>query len=173
MGKKMTRLLAVLLAVLVALPDRALAKGPPSMVSITGPGLDEPIEVTDPALLLPFSFYQFQALENRIDRPPDPGIGYLITRYIEDAGQMRAWDRVVYYPLAGGMGGYVFFEGLAIQNMWTEGQGKWFTVSLDGDVAMRLILAAHSLRSKISGADRWLATLADRLNQRLTVQASP
>ncbi len=144
----MFRRLSVVMVILLALvtpPDLALAKGPPDRVTIAGPGLAEPITITDPEVLEAFSFYQFNDLENRVDAPESPGAGYVITRFVMQraAGRMAVepWDRVIYYPAE--PGGYVFFEGLVDPNMWTEGQGHWYRASAAGEAAMRQILVAH------------------------------
>lgn len=133
---------AVVLLALLALPPAALAKGPPDMVTIEGPGLEEPITITDPETLEAFAFYQFEDMEARMEAPAAPGEGYTITRYIPPVEQeSHPWDRVIYYPAE--QGGYVFFEGLVDPDMWTQGQGHWYHVSEAGEAAMRRILAEH------------------------------
>src|SRR5262245_11962277 len=89
--------LTALLASLV-LTAAAWAKGPPSKVIIAGPGLAGEVEITDPETLQAFSFFQFENIYRKVDAPPDPGEGYVVTRYIENGLTLIPWDRVIYYP---------------------------------------------------------------------------
>ncbi len=139
----------VLAAVLVlALP--AEAKGPPEMVTITGPGIAGEIRISDADTLMPFSFYQFNNLERRIKAPAgDLGPGYRITRYIVDSagGQnsLKAWDYLTYYPNPSGGLGYLYFDGLDPSIGSTEGQEQWYLPSEDGDAAMKRVLSQYGV----------------------------
>jgi hypothetical protein len=136
----------------------ALAKGPPDRVTIEGPRLDTPIEISDVNVLMAFSFFQFEDVNKQIEEPSGPAEGYLITRYIEEAGEMIPWDRLVYYPEWSGDGGIVFVEGLIGPNS-TEFDGSWYRASTAGDAAMRQILSlavtepvrADSLKAQVAG----------------------
>lgn len=120
----------------------ALAKGPPDKVTIEGPGLPGEVEITDPRLLQPFSFFLFEDIRYRIPPPPNRGQGYVITRYIyrKAQGEWIPWDRLIYYPSRNGSPGIVFLEGL---NVWTEYHSYWYLVSPEGDRTMRQIFRGH------------------------------
>lgn len=137
-------LVALAVVLLVAVPV-AYAKGPPSLVTISGPGIQEPIEITDPPLLEAFAFYQFNNLELRTDPPANPGAGYTITRYVprENGGELMPWDSLTYYPRRGAPG-LIYFNGLNPSIGTTEGQGQWYLATPAGDAAMQRILAAQS-----------------------------
>jgi hypothetical protein len=98
----------------------ALAKGGFSFISIAGPGLKEPVRLTDPALTTDFfafaDFYQDKA-----KAPTDPGEGYEITRHYVDGGREIIFDRLHYYPGTG----FVFYDGL--ENGESEYDGEWYT----------------------------------------------
>jgi len=98
----------------------ALAKGGFSFISIAGPGLKEPVRLTDPALTTDFfafaDFYQDKA-----KAPTDPGEGYEITRHYVDGTREILFDRLHYYPEAG----FVFYDG--IENGESEYDGEWYT----------------------------------------------
>jgi hypothetical protein len=98
----------------------ALAKGGFSFISIAGPGLKEPVRLTDPALTTDFfafaDFYQDKA-----KAPTDPGEGYEITRHYVDGGREIIFDRLHYYPGTG----LVFYDGH--ENGASEYDGDWYT----------------------------------------------
>lgn len=134
------------LIILLAPTTVVIAKGPPAKATISGPGLQGEIEITDPTLLNALSFFQFEQVEenNRrgIDQPANPGEGYLITRYIQRAPgspTFQPWDQLHYYPNAEGGRSVIFLDGL-IGDSSTEFDGKWYNVSPDGDAAMRAFL---------------------------------
>jgi len=82
-------LVAMALAVLwVPLP--AAAKGPPSKVTVRGPGWADEIEISDPEVLEAFSFFQFEDINFPVEAPADAGEGYVITRHIIDLDKMVA-----------------------------------------------------------------------------------
>jgi hypothetical protein len=137
----------------------ALAKGPPAQVTITGPTIDGEIVITDPATLDFFSFYQFNDLGRRIDAPKSYGIGYTITRYIDDGGKLSAWDVLTYYPDPAGGLGWLYFDGLNPSIGSTEGQEQWYLPTEQGADIMRGILAQNaaveSLRQTRSQRRQW------------------
>lgn len=98
----------------------ALAKGGFSFISIVGPGLKEPVRLTDPALTTDFfafaDFYQDKA-----KAPTDPGEVYEITRHYVDGRREILFDRLHYYPETG----FVFYDG--IENGESEYDGEWYT----------------------------------------------
>ncbi len=146
-------------AALSVMASVAFAKGPPAQVTITGPSIKGEIVITDPALLEAFSFYQFNDLGQRIDGPRSHGIGYTITRYIEDGSKMKAWDTLTYYPDPAGGFGWVYFDGLTPSIGSTEGQEQWYLPSEAGAAAMRQVLAqsaaAESLRQARNERREW------------------
>jgi hypothetical protein len=143
---------ALLLALLALIPlHAALAKGPPDKITITGPGIAEPIKVTHSNRLYAFSFYQFNDLTRRIESPDiSLSDGYHITRYIEDKGRLIVWDRLTYYLDPAGGPGFIFFDGLDPSIGSTEGQGEWFLSTEEGGAAMRQILSDYAPPSNIA-----------------------
>ncbi len=138
-------LMALGAALGVSLP--AEAKGPPDLVTITGPGIAGEIRVTAAEELLAFSFYQFNDLGRRIEAPEgDLGRGFRITRWIHNTGRsgLKEWDYLTYYPNPDGGLGYLFFDGLDPAIGSTQGQGEWYRPSVDGDAAMKRLLARAS-----------------------------
>jgi hypothetical protein len=80
------RILFGVIALLLLATNQALAKGPPDKVTISGPGLDDTIEITDPASL---AHLELGALENlgRGAIPKPAGVsfdgGYVLTRSLK------------------------------------------------------------------------------------------
>ncbi len=124
-----------------------MAKGNFVKVTISGSQLTSEIDVTDPSLL---NFFSFSYFPDARTEEPEVGAGYVITRYdgqIKD-GTFHAWDKLHYYPNSTGTGGYVFYDGLLDGS--SEFDGKWYTTSPEGDVALRRMLAAS-----ISSQQAW------------------
>ncbi len=134
---------AVALTVSLLTASAALAKGAPSKVTITGPGLRGEVEITDPALLQAFSFSQFENLNQKIEAPHvAPGVAYVVTRYAQDEESLAPWDRVIYYSGPQGELAAVFLEGPIGPNS-SELDGGWYQASPAGDATMRRVLAEH------------------------------
>ena len=153
-----TGLIALILAVWLVAALPAEAKGPPDMITITGPGIDGELRITDPGELAPFSFYQFNDLGRRTKAPDaDLGSAYHITRYVNDSGagknSLKAWDSLTYYLNPDGGLGYLFFDGLDPAIGSTEGQGEWYLPSEEGDAMMKhLLVQSGALHPAGAGA---------------------
>lgn len=145
----------------------ALAKGPPDKVTISGPGMAETVEITDPVVLEAFSFFQFEQVDENqrrgIPAPQAVGAGYHIVRYVG----AQAWDELHYYPNSDGTRGVIFLDGL-IGDSATEFDGRWYHASAAGDQAMRNLFNTLNIRPTLpvtgaeagrSGALLGLATL--------------
>lgn len=139
--------LLIVLALLVAAP--AFAKGPPGKATISGPGIQGDLEITDPAVLNALSFYSFEQVEenNRrgIEAPTNIGEGYRVVRYTKGAGNyFKPWDELRYYPYADGERGVIFLDGL-IGDSYSEFDGKWFHANPEGDATLRAFLAQQGV----------------------------
>lgn len=98
------------------------AKGGFAFVTVTGPGLEEPVRLNDRALVMDFfAFANF--FEDRTEAPADPGSGFEITRHYEEGTGDVIFDRLHYYPETG----LVFYDG--IENGESEYDGEWYTAS--------------------------------------------
>ena len=142
MFSKVLRSFIIVLSLSLFLPGVIQAKGPPSKVTITGPGLVEEVEITDPDQLMAFSFFQFENIGRKIEPPATTGEGYVVTRHVQDGTKLTPWDRVIYYPGSNGELGIVFLEGL-IGESSSEFDGYWYWASRDGDMAMQKILTEY------------------------------
>ena len=120
------------------------AKGPADKITITGPGLDEMIEVTDPATAEALSMTMIEDFRYFIDVPERLGPGYELTRYYRlENGTYQPFDQVAYYPDLYGGSGYVNYIGIV--NGWSDYDGKWFRARDEADEVIRQVLFEHDV----------------------------
>jgi LPXTG-motif cell wall-anchored protein len=147
-------LLPLTIVALLASMGTAHAKGPPDMISITGPGLKGTVRVHDRSLL---DGLGFGGLEN-FDwhsrsgiTAPDVGHGYTLVRYFRDeSGAYRVFDRVRYHPNTGRRRGYVFYDGIPGPSRATgsEFDDRWYFATESGDRSMHKLLAGLGVTVK-------------------------
>ena len=112
------------LAAILMISIPASAKGGFDFITITGPRLKEPLQVTDTRLTKGFfTFANFY--EDKTEAPGDPGPGYEITRHYKQGIGNIVFDRLHYYPESG----FVFYDG--IENGDSEYDGEWYIASPD------------------------------------------
>jgi WD40 repeat protein len=130
----------VLLMTLLLVTGVTAAKGPSNRITITGPGLTEPIEITDTNILIPLSFVTFENnFENVPKAPTNLGEGYELTRYCADErGNYMAFDHEHYFPDPRGGRGYVFYDGII--NGSSTYDGRWFRVNVDSEKVLQSVL---------------------------------
>lgn len=140
----MLSLMIVLTIVGLAADSRAEAKGPVDKVTISGPGLEEPIEITDTKTTEFLSMAMLEDFGRHIVAPDRLGPGYELTRSFRlENGSYQPFDRVAYYPDLYGGSGYVNYIG--IDNGWSEYDGQWFRAQDKGDKILRQILFEHDV----------------------------
>ncbi len=148
--RKRITILCILLLMLLPY-GTVLAKGAPDKITITGSGLPDALEITDPEILEAFAMDKFVDFSIPVEEPKSLGTGYEITRYYQiDRIGLKAIDRFVYYPSPRDDGGYVFYVGV-IDKVFIYGgsphDGKWFPSTEEGGRAIRQIVAEHGIRS--------------------------
>jgi hypothetical protein len=118
-----------------ALPAFAWPDQPFAQIDITGKGIPQVASVTDPDLLRPLTIEGFMDFSHSVPAPQMADPGYTLVRYFRVDGELRRFDRVVYYPKAG----YVYYaEGYDYRPVWNA--GHWFRVTPAGEAAMQTIL---------------------------------
>ncbi len=128
----------------LAVLPRAYAKGPADKITITGPGLDGMIEITDPDTAEALSMTMLEDFRVFIDVPERLGPGYELTRYYRlESGSYRPFDQVAYYPDLYGGRGYVNYIGIV--NGSSEYDGKWFRAQDEADQVIRQVLFEHDV----------------------------
>ena len=133
-------LLPGVLVLLALTTSLALAKGPPEMVVISGPGLSGEVESTDREAISALGLGALEDFQRGPIAAPQVGAGYQMARYFKDGASYRPFDRLTYYPNLPGKRSYIFYEGLRISGGWSEYDGKWFYATKAGDAAMRRLL---------------------------------
>ena len=111
--KRMFRLsVCFLLAFLFTPASVAVAKGAPDKVTITGPGLAAPIEITDPGILGQFNPWDGQFLDKDrtvVTDTPQENAPYEVLFYAKDAdGGFRLFYAFDYLPEPSGMRGRIY-----------------------------------------------------------------
>lgn len=147
-----------LLLALPALAVPAAAKGPVDQITIAGPGLNEPVEITDAAILSRFDPWagQFIGTGGPLEWPPDVGdrVPYQAFFYLEDnRGDLQLRYVLYYYPDPAGGRGIIYLPGpgepyyrinigTIIRN---DSDGRWHNAMPAWDELMRDLLRAEEV----------------------------
>ena len=147
----------------------AFAKGSPDKITITGPGLAAPIEITDPSILDQFNPWDGNFLDkNRTmvtDTPQDQA-PYEVLYYSRDpGGEFRLFYAFYYLPAASGMRGQIYLpeeqdKRYVMNNETIARRSGWLYASPEWDSFMQRLLRdqqAFSLTS-VSAVARNLLT---------------
>jgi hypothetical protein len=134
---------SILLLALALTATAALAKGDFDRITISGPGLQGEVEVTDRPTLDALGMISLTGSFSEIDAPTAPGNGYEITRSYWDAGRdaFIAFDHVMFYP--GEDGATPIVQYIGIMNGSSEYDGDWFQPTEEAARAMDAIVAEH------------------------------
>lgn len=141
MSARFARLAALVLFLLLLPLSGVLAKGPFARITVDGPGLTGPVDITDADVLSMLGMAEMMDLFVTIDAPVEAGPGFELQRFFHDDRQNVdvQFDTVHYYPHASDGLAYVHYIG--IQNGSSEYDGRWFAVTHEGDSAMRSVLS--------------------------------
>ncbi len=118
------------------LAPAVLAKGIPTEVEITGPGIATAIRETNPLALPTLGINGFMDTSRIITPAADGDPSYEMTR---DGG-----ERVRFYPSPGGSCGAVLYIGDP-GRIGTEFDNHWYRATCSGDVVFRTVLALHGI----------------------------
>ncbi len=126
----------------LAWPDQ-----PPDRATISGPGLQGEIEITDKAILAALQLGAFEDFAHGpIAAPQVSGEGYTIKRWFY-GGEFN-FATLHYYPDPAGGNGYVRWDdGPDLTGDHTEFNGQWLRVTDKGDAAMRKLLPSLGVTS--------------------------
>ncbi|MBF8284232.1 MAG: hypothetical protein HW378_3147 [Anaerolineales bacterium] len=133
------RAFVVSLALLALTTGAAFAKPghDDGKMTITGPGINGVIEVTDPEMQSGLSPYNFLAeLTPYVEAPQfAEGDGYDIVYYFKQSdGTYEAVERMRYVPDANGGQGYVYYSDLKLNT------GTWFQLTPEGEARIQSVL---------------------------------
>jgi hypothetical protein len=141
MTTRFTRIFAGVLALLLLTTGLALAwpDQPPERATISGPGLQGEVEITDPATLQALQLGKIEDFNRGTISAPVVGAGYSITRYFY--GGKFNFAHLQYYPNPSGAVGYLYFEdGPQLSGDHTEYHQQWLYATPQGDAALRALL---------------------------------
>ncbi|MBI4499398.1 MAG: hypothetical protein HY689_16040 [Chloroflexi bacterium] len=164
--KVTVRLWAMLALSLAALlPAPALAKSPPDKITVEGPGLAAPVEITDPADLAEFSPWSRRFIwwdQGLVTAPPPADQTYTVSFYLRD----RKIYVVEYAPDPSGAPGALYFPGpghpsyrlnigtiigASTSDRWAP-EGKWYYATAEWDLMIQRALRAHRATSRAPGS---------------------
>ncbi len=121
---------------LLLFSSAAMAKGVPTEVEITGPGITTPIRETNPLALPALGIVGFMDSTTTVTPPAGDALAYEMTR---DGG-----ERVRFYPDSHGGCGLVFYVGDPGQ-IGTEFDNHWYRATCSGDLVFRTVLAMRGI----------------------------
>lgn len=147
--------LCMLVTVLISVIS-VYAKGPANMITIAGPELEEPLEITDQDILNRFDPWsgQFIGTSGALEWPPDMGLRepYLVFFHVEDnQGEMIPRYIFYYYPDPAGGLGTIYLPGSGEPyyriNVGTiirdEVDGRWFKAMPTWDTTFQELMLAQ------------------------------
>ena len=145
-----------LLLVLLSLTIPVLAKGPAARITIEGPYLAEPIEITDPDILDRFDPWggQFIGTGGPLEWPPD--VGTQVPYQVFFWGELEVSYVFYYYPDPAGGHSYIYLPGTGEPyyrvNVGTiireNSDGAWHYALPTWDAAVQDLLPGQSLPSQ-------------------------
>ncbi len=130
-------LLLTVTGIAFAWPDQ-----PPDRATISGPGLNGEIEITDKDVLAALKLGVFEDLEGpQLEAPQVSGEGYTIRRWFY-GGEFN-FATLHYYPDPVGGNGYIRWDdGPDLTGDHTEYNGQWLRVTPKGETVMRKLLSS-------------------------------
>jgi len=149
-------ILTLLLAASVISASPAFAKGPVDKISIAGPGLATPIEITNPELLRgldPWAAMFVDWGRGPKAEPPSAGKHYEVFFYLKEKNADFSLIYALYYsPAPSGKQEYIYLPGpgekwyrLNIGTIIRDGQdGKWHYATPAWDATMQRVLEEHA-----------------------------
>lgn len=144
------------LLVPLILASPAFAKGPVDKITITGPGLTDTIEITDPKILAfdPWGGTFIDWRRGILAQPPLIDQAYPVFFSLKNSeGRLQVIYALQYYPDPSGQGGYVYLPGPEDQwyrvnigtIMRSESDGKWHYASGEWNTVMLRLLKEHGV----------------------------
>ena len=123
-------LAAILLVVWLWLPSTVSAKGPVDMITVTGPGLNSAVEITEPDSLAPFDPWTRGFIDwgrGIIDEPPTSLQTYEVTFYLDNDGSRNRIYVIEYSPDPQGGLGYIYIPpaGINVSTITTGDSDLW------------------------------------------------
>jgi hypothetical protein len=135
-----------LLAVLVPRDSVSLAKGASDKMIMTGPGISGQVEITDPDILGNLTWASFGFVHGGVPAPKVAGPYYELLGYVKTQnGTLQPWDHVRYFPQSN----MIFYVGQEPDNNYSEFDGKWFYPTLEGERALRRLIAQYARTPQI------------------------
>src|SRR5689334_25102417 len=147
---KPSRLISLALALALAALSAGLALAwpdqPPDRATLSGPGINGTIDITDPQVLAALKLGAMEDLAAGPIAPPQvSGEGYTITRYF---GGDFNFASLRYYPSLSGPSYVYWQDGPKLQGSHTPFDNQWLRATPAGDAAMKQVLTGLGVTFK-------------------------
>jgi len=138
-------ILSVVLALVILLIPTAVHAKELGRLTITGPGIQGEITVTDPSVLMKLMDAGFFDEDSVLKgAPANLGEGYTVTSYLDVKGTMTPFIEMVYYPIETGTPGYMQITG-RLDGSTLRKVDEWATISAEADKMFRIVMAANKV----------------------------
>jgi hypothetical protein len=147
--------------------SRVFAKGSPDKITITGPGLVVPIEITNPEILSKFNPWDGQFLDKDrriVTETPQVGTRYEVLFYFKDtSGEYQLFYALYYSPALSGARGDIYLpqeeeKWYVMNNETIARKSGWLYASPEWDSFM-----SHLLKVQQASLPTFLSAVASNL----------
>ena len=159
-------ILSVLLAIAMLLIPTAVFAKELGLLTITGPGINGEVTVSDSSVLRKLESTGFFDQSNMLKKAPENlGQGYTIVSNLNLDGTMTPFVEMVYYPIEKGQPGYIHVTG-RLDGTSLRKVDEWSQLSLDADNTFRIVMGANkvALQSAIVAAPAAVEAVAPQTN---------
>ena len=138
-------ILSVLLAIAMLLIPTAVFAKELGLLTITGPGINGEVTVSDSSVLRKLESTGFFDQSNMLKKAPENlGQGYTIVSNLNLDGTMTPFVEMVYYPIEKGQPGYIHVTG-RLDGTSLRKVDEWSQLSLDADNTFRIVMGANKV----------------------------
>ncbi len=158
--KIMLRLsISFLLLILFIFVPLAFAKGSPDKITITGPGLAAPIEITNPEILSQFNPWDGYFLDKDrtivTEKPQDDALYEVLFYFREKSGEFHLFYAFYYSPAPSGKRGAIYLpqeneKWYVMNNETIARRSGWLYASPEWDTSMQHLLKDQQTSSSTS-----------------------
>ncbi len=139
--------------------SRVFAKGSPDKITITGPGLAAPIEITNPEILNQFNPWDGRFLDKDrkiVTETPQVGARYKVLFYFKDtSGEFQLYYALYYSTALSGARGDIYLpqeeeKWYVMNNETIARKSGWLYASSEWDAFMQHLLKGQQISSPTS-----------------------
>ena len=136
--------LLLLVLVLLAIPTIVVFAKELGSLTITGPGINGELTVSDSNFTLEKSGFFDQAALTKVPEDLDLTAGYSITAHLNLDGKIVPFVQMVYYPTEEGQPAYLHYTG-RLEGDALQAVDEWGILNRNADGALRALLTANKV----------------------------